>query len=369
MTDKNRDKISAESMATLQDPIRIGAWELPNRVIMAPLTRCRASEGRVPNDLMRQYYQQRAGAGLIISEATSISPMAVGYPNTPGIWSQEQIAGWKRVTEGIHSAGGQILLQLWHVGRVSDPIYLNGALPLAPSAIAPGGRVSLVRPEKPFVTPRALNLEEIPGIIEEYRKGAENALAAGFDGVEIHGANGYLLDQFLQDVSNHRTDEYGGPIENRARLMLEAIDAAISVWGASRVGLHLAPRGRSHSMGDSNKSATFGYVAQEVGKRGIAFICVRESLEEPRLGPELKRIFGGPYVANELFTKATGEKILADGEADAVAYGTLFISNPDLPRRLALNARLNEPVQETFYAEGPKGYTDYPALDLEQEAA
>jgi 2,4-dienoyl-CoA reductase-like NADH-dependent reductase (Old Yellow Enzyme family) len=360
---------SAESMATLQDPIRIGDWELPNRVIMAPLTRCRASEGRVPNDLMRQYYQQRAGAGLIISEATSISPMGVGYPNTPGIWSQEQIAGWKRVTDGVHSAGGQILLQLWHVGRVSDPIYLNGALPVAPSAIAPGGHVSLVRPEKPFVTPRALDLQEIPGIIEEYRQGAENALAAGFDGVEIHGANGYLPDQFLQDISNHRTDEYGGPIENRARLMLEAVDAAISVWGASRVGLHLAPRGRSHSMGDSNKPATFGYVAREMRKRGIAFICVRESLEEPRLGPELKRIFGGPCVANELFTKETGERILADGEADAVAYGRLFISNPDLPRRLALNAPLNEPVPETFYAEGSKGYTDYPVLDLEQEAA
>jgi 2,4-dienoyl-CoA reductase-like NADH-dependent reductase (Old Yellow Enzyme family) len=304
-------------MPTLHDPLRIGDWELPNRVIMAPLTRCRSSEGRVPNDLMRQYYQQRASAGLIISEATSISPMGVGYPNTPGIWSREQISGWKRVTDGVHNVGGRILLQLWHVGRVSDPVYLNGALPVAPSAIAPGGHVSLLRPEKPFVTPRALNLGEIPGIIEEYRRGAENALAAGFDGVELHGANGYLLDQFLQDVSNHRTDEYGGSIENRARLMLEAVDAAISVWGASRVGLHLAPRGLSHSMGDSNKPATFGYVAREVGKRGIAFICVRESLEEPRLGPELKRIFDGPYIANELFTKETGEKIVKDGEADA----------------------------------------------------
>lgn len=227
-------------MPTLQDPIRIGDWELPNRVIMAPLTRCRSSEGRVPNDLMRQYYQQRASAGLIISEATSISPMAVGYPNTPGIWSPEQITGWRRVTDGVHSAGGRILLQLWHVGRVSDPFYLNGALP----------------------------------------------------------------------------------------------------------------------------------VAREVGKRGIAFICVRESLEEPRLGPELKRIFGGPYIANELFTKKTGEKIVEDCEADAVAYGRLFIANPDLPRRLALNAPLNEPIQETFYASvGAKGYTDYPALDVEQEAA
>ena len=358
-------------MPTLEDPIRIGDWELRNRVIMAPLTRCRSSEGRVPNDLMRQYYQQRASAGLIISEATSISPMGVGYPNTPGIWSQDQIAGWKRVTDGIHAAGGRIVLQLWHVGRVSDPIYLNGALPVAPSAIAPEGHVSLIRPEKPFVRPRALKLGEIAGIIEDYRRGAENALAAGFDGVEIHGANGYLPDQFLQDVSNHRTDEYGGSIENRARLMLEAVDAAISVWGASRVGLHLAPRGRSHSMGDSNKPATFGYVASEVRKRGIAFICVRESLEEPRVGPELKRIFGGLYIANELFTKESGEKILEDSEADAVAYGRLFISNPDLPRRLALDAPLNEPIQDTFYASnaGPRGYIDYPALDVEKEAA
>ena len=233
-------------MAALLDPIRIGDWDLPSRIIMAPLTRCRASAGRVPNDLMREYYRQRASAGLIISEATSISPMDVGYPNTPGIWSKEQVAGWKRVTDAVHNADGRILLQLWHVGRVSDPFYLDGALPVAPSPIAPAGHVSLIRPEKPFVTPRALALEEIPGIIADYRRGAENALAAGFDGVEIHGANGYLLDQFLQDGSNHRTDAYGGSVENRARLMLEAVDAAISVWGPARVGLHLNPRGSSH---------------------------------------------------------------------------------------------------------------------------
>jgi 2,4-dienoyl-CoA reductase-like NADH-dependent reductase (Old Yellow Enzyme family) len=356
-------------MATLQDPIRIGDWDLPNRVIMAPLTRCRASEGRVPNDLMREYYQQRAGAGLIISEATSISPMGVGYPDTPGIWSKEQVAGWKRVTDAVHNAGGRILLQLWHVGRVSDPIYLNGALPIAPSAIAPGGHVSLLRPEKAFVTPRALELDEIPAIIAEYRKGAENALAAGFDGVELHGANGYLLDQFLQDGSNHRADAYGGSIENRARLMLEAVDVAISVWGPARVGLHLNPRASSHSMGDSNKAATFGYVAREAGKRAIAFICARESLEEPRLGPELKKAFVGPLIANESFTKESGELVLTAGEADAVAYGRPFIANPDLPRRFALNAPLNEPIPETFYSFGPIGYTDYPALDLEQWAA
>jgi 2,4-dienoyl-CoA reductase-like NADH-dependent reductase (Old Yellow Enzyme family) len=296
--------------------------------------------------------------------------MGVGYPDTPGIWSEEQVAGWKAVTKGVHSAGGQILLQLWHVGRVSDPIYLNGALPVAPSPIAPGGHVSLVRPERPFVTPRALEVYEIPGIIAEYKKAAENAMTAGFDGVEIHGANGYLLDQFLQDVSNHRLDEYGGSIENRARLMLAVVDAVVSVWGPKRVGLHLNPRGNSHSMGDSNKAETFGYVAGEVSKRGIAFICARESLEEPRVGPLIRKAFGGVYVANDSFSREAGEKVLANDEADAVAYGRLFIANPDLPRRFALKAPLNQPDPQTFYAQvGPKGYTDYPFMDEIERAA
>jgi 2,4-dienoyl-CoA reductase-like NADH-dependent reductase (Old Yellow Enzyme family) len=350
-------------MNTLFDPIRIGAWNLPNRILMAPLTRTRSSAGRVPNTMMAEYYRQRASAGLIISEATSISAMGVGYPDTPGIWSDEQIEGWKLVTNAVHDAGGRIVLQLWHVGRLSDPIYLDGKLPVAPSAIAPEGHVSLIRPEKTFVTPRALELSEIPGIVKDYRRGAVNAQKAGFDGGELHGANGYLLDQFLQDSSNHRTDEYGGPIENRARLMLEAVDAAISVWGADRVGLHLAPRGDAHSMGDSNPRATFGYVASEVGRRKIAFICARESLAEPRLGPELKKLFGGPFVANQEFTLEDGKRVLADGEADAVAWGKLFIANPDLPERFAKGAPLNEPDPATFYASGPKGYLDYPFLN------
>jgi len=350
-------------MPTLLDPLRIGAWNLPNRVLMAPLTRCRASEGRVPNALMADYYRQRSGAGLIISEATSISPMGVGYPDTPGIWSEAQVEGWKEVTQAVHEADGRILLQLWHVGRISDPFYLDGALPVAPSALAAKGHVSLIRPEKAFVTPRALETAELPGIIAAYRQGAENALAAGFDGVEVHGANGYLLDQFLQDATNKRTDEYGGPIENRARLMLEAVDAAISVWGANRVGLHLAPRRDSHDMGDSDPAATFGYVAREMGKRKIAFLCARESVNEPRLGPELKKAFGGIYIANERFTREGADVALAAGEADAVAFGKLFIANPDLPKRFALGTALNEPKPETFYAAGPGGYIDYPSLD------
>lgn len=349
-------------MPTLFDPITLGDLHLPNRIFMAPLTRCRSSEGRVPNALMREYYTQRASAGLIFSEATSISPMGVGYPNTPGIWSDAQVAGWKAITDSVHQAGGRMLLQLWHVGRMSDPMYLDGKLPIAPSAIAPAGHISLVRPKKTFVTPRALETREIPGIIEEYRQGAENAKRAGFDGVEIHGANGYLLDQFLQDKTNHRTDRYGGSIENRARLMLEVTDAVISVWGAGRVGMHLAPRGDAHDMGDSNPAATFGYVAKALGERRIAFICARESLGPNRLGPQLKAAFRGPYVANEGFARETGEQVVAAGEADAVAFGKLIIANPDLPERFRLNAPLNEPDPNTFYADGPKGYTDYPFL-------
>lgn len=351
-------------MPSLFDPITIGDLALPNRIVMAPLTRCRASEGRVPNDLMREYYVARASAGLILTEATSVTPMGVGYPNTPGIWSDAQIGGWRRITEAVHAAGGRIMLQLWHVGRISDPLYLDGSLPVAPSAIRPKGHVSLVRPVKDFVTPRALERDEIPEIIALYRKGAENAMAAGFDGVEVHGANGYLLDQFLQDSTNKREDDYGGPVENRARLMLEVVDQAIEVWGAGRVGLHLAPRGDAHDMGDSDPLATFSYVAREAGRRGLAFLCARESLGDNRIGPQLKRAFGGAYIANEGFARETAEAVLERGEADAVAFGKPFIANPDLVRRFQLKAPLNTPDPATFYADGPRGYTDYPGLEV-----
>jgi len=350
-------------MTTLFDPIKVGSLELPNRIIMAPLTRSRAvGAGRVPNALMAEYYVQRASAGLILSEATSVSPMGVGYADTPGIWSDEQVEGWKHVTDAVHQAGGRIFLQLWHVGRISDPIFLDGELPVAPSAVQPKGHVSLVRPTKEYVTPRALTLEEIPGIVAAYRKGAENAKKAGFDGVEIHGANGYLLDQFLQDSTNQRTDAYGGSIENRARLLLEVTDACIAVWGADRVGMHLAPRRDAHDMGDSAPLDTFGHVARELGKRGIAFICAREAIGADRLGPELKRIFGGVYIANEKLTKDSAEQLLTSGDADAVAFGQWFIANPDLPERLKRNAPLNAPRPDKFYAPTAEGYTDYPAL-------
>lgn len=347
----------------LFQPLHAGAFTFPNRIIMAPLTRCRASEGRVPNAMMAEYYAQRSSFGMILSEATSISPMAVGYPDTPGIWSDAQVAGWKLITDAVHQKGGQILLQLWHVGRISDPIYLNGELPVAPSAIAAAGHVSLIRPEKSFVTPRALELSEIPKIVEDYRIAAVNAKAAGFDGVEIHAANGYLIDQFLQDSSNHRNDAYGGSIENRARLLLEVTDAVVSVWGADRVGVHLAPRGDAHGVGDSDLSAVFHHAARELGKRNLAFLCARESYTAPALGPSLKQAFGGIYIANEDFTADSAREAISAGTADAVAFGKTAIANPDLVERFRTGAPLNPPDPTSFYGQGPSGYTDYPALN------
>ena len=302
---------------SLFEPLHAGALRLLNRIVMAPLTRCRASAGRVPNAMMAEYYAQRASFGLILAEATAVSPMGVGYPDTPGIWSDEQVEGWKLVTKAVHQAGGQILLQLWHVGRISDPFYLDGELPVSASAVQPAGHVSLMRPIKEFVTPRALELGEIPAIIEAYRKGAENAKAAGFDGVEIHGANGYLIDQFLQDSTNHRSDGYGGSIENRARFMMEVTDAVVSVWGADRVGMHIAPRGDAHDMGDSDPAALFTHVARELGRRKLAFLCARESHDRPALGPALKQAFGGVFIANDGFTAESAREAIASGHADA----------------------------------------------------
>lgn len=369
------------SVPTLFDPLKVGALTLPNRIVMAPLTRSRAlPEGRVPSDLAVEYYTQRADAGLILTEATSVTPMGVGYAATPGIWSDEQVEGWKKITSAVHAKGGRIMLQLWHVGRVSHPLFLDGKTPVSASAVRPKGRVSLVRPETEYVTPRALELDEIAGVIADFKKGARNAKTAGFDGVEIHGANGYLIDQFLQDSTNHRTDAYGGSIEKRARLMLEVADACIDVWGADRVGMHLAPRGDAHDMGDSDRLATFTYVGRELGKRGLAFLCAREavlgpgvvptdSTGKPRdtggkesIGRAIKQAFGGVYIANESFTRETAEQALRDGWADAVAFGKLFIANPDLVTRFAKHAPLNEWDSATFYVGGAKGYTDYPAL-------
>jgi len=350
-------------MPSLFEPITVGTLRLPNRIVMAPLTRSRATaDTRVPVPMMAEYYSQRATAGLIISEATVVDRMGVGYQATPGIWSDEQVEGWKSVTGAVHKAGGRIFLQLWHVGRISDPSLLDGKPPVSASAIAAKGDVSLLRPARPYPVPRALETHEIPELIAAYRNGAANAKTAGFDGVEIHGANGYLLDQFLQDSTNLRTDAYGGTREKRARLMLEVTDAVAEVWGADRVGMHLAPRADRHDMGDSDRLATFTYLVRELGKRRLAFICAREARLEDSIGPSIREAFGGVYIANENFTRETAEQALADGVADAVAFGRAFIANPDLVERFAANAPLNAWDDRTFYGGGARGYIDYPAL-------
>ena len=347
-------------MTTLFDPLQIGPLELKNRIIMAPLTRSRAGDERVPNALMAEYYRQRAGAGLILSEATSVTPMGVGYAGTPGIWSDEQVEGWKLVTDAVHDAGGLISLQLWHVGRISHPMFLDGETPVSASAIRPAGTVSLVRPKVEYVTPRALETEEIPGIIEAYRQGAENAKRAGFDGVEVHSANGYLIDQFLQDHSNQRSDQYGGSIENRVRLLNEITDAVNEVWGADRVGVHLSPRGDDHDMGDSDPHALFTQVGRDMAARGVAFLAIREHIGDDSLLSDIKQAFGGVVIANEGLTQETASQLLSDGVADAAAFGRDFISTPDLPERFRNGVTLNALDASGLYVGGEKGYTDYP---------
>jgi 2,4-dienoyl-CoA reductase-like NADH-dependent reductase (Old Yellow Enzyme family) len=349
-------------MSILFEPLKVGALTLPNRIVMAPLTRLRGTVDHLPTALMVDYYRQRASAGLIITEGTPVSPLGVGYAQVPGIWSAEQTELWKPVTAAVHEAGGRIFAQIWHVGRVSDSSFLDGRQPVAPSALAAPGTVTLLRPKKEFETPRALSLEEIKHVIEEFHQGAKNAQEAGFDGVEIHGANGYLLDQFLHSASNIRDDEYGGSVENRARLHIEVAEAASAVFGADRVGMHLAPRGDVMGMGDNNPREIFTYVATELGKRKLAFLMAREFYADDRLGPDLKKAFGGVYIANEKYTQAQAEHVIEAGEADAVAFGKLFIANPDLPKRFKTGAPLNNPNPETFYSHGPEGYVDYPAL-------
>ncbi|PKP72371.1 MAG: alkene reductase [Alphaproteobacteria bacterium HGW-Alphaproteobacteria-5] len=353
-------------MPTLFDPVRIGDLDLPNRIIMAPLTRTRAIGGaHIPNELMAEYYVQRASAGLIFTEATVISPMGVGYANVPGVWTAEHIEGWRRITDAVHRAGGRIFQQLWHVGRISHPTLLGGALPVAPSAIAAEGTVKLLRPKQPYPVPRALEEHELPGIVEEYRNAARNAQAAGFDGVEVHGANGYLLDQFLQDATNRRDDGFGGSVENRAKLLLDVTDAVIGVWGASRVGVHISPRCDRPGLGDSDPRALFGHVVEELARRRIAFIFSREYEDADSLGPDLRSRFSGAWIANELFTRDSAQAAVETGRADAVAFGRLFIANPDLPARFRIGAPLNEVNADTVYFGHAAGYTDYAPLDID----
>jgi len=309
---------------------------------------------------MKTYYTQRASAGLIVTEATAISPQGVGYPNTPGIWSNEQVNAWRSITDSVHNAGGRIVLQLWHVGRISHSSYLNGQLPVAPSAIAPAGHVSLVRPIQPYETPKALSKPEIKAIQADYKKAAQNAKEAGFDGVEIHGANGYLPDLFLESKTNLRNDEYGGTIPNRARFMLEITQDVMEVWGADQVGMHLSPRGKASDIADDTPQETFGYVAQELGKLKLAFLFLRDKQENGWLTPYLKQQFGGPVISNDSIptTPAEAEQLL--NTVDAVAFGRLFISNPDLVARIQHGHPLTEADPATFYAPGEIGYTNYP---------
>ena len=352
----------------LQNPLTIGSYQLPNRIIMAPLTRMRAPEN-TPTDLMATYYEQRASAGLIISEASSISTQGVGYPATPYIFNAAHVAGWKKITAAVHAKNGHIFLQLWHVGRVSHPDFHNGELPVAPSAIAPKGKAFTAKGLQDFVTPRALELDEIPGIVADYKNAARQALEAGFDGVEIHGANGYLLDQFLRDGSNTRTDAYGGSYENRARFLLEVTAAVIDVWGAERVGIRLSPSGTFNDMADSNPEAFFVYLAEQLSPLNLAYLHVVDALEgDIRHGAKvislaaLRKAYEGTLIVCGGYDQARAEQVLEQGQADAVAFGQLYIANPDLVERFKLNAPLNKPHAATFYGGDAKGYTDYPSL-------
>ena len=351
-------------MAELNSPLTLGALELKNRVIMAPLTRSRATADRVPTPMMAEYYAQRASAGLIISEATVISEEANGYLNTPGLFSDVQVEGWKQVTKAVHEKGGLIVAQLWHVGRVSHPDLLNGETPVSASSVQQAGHVSLLRPKRPYVLPRPLEIAEIHAITEQYKQAAVRAKAAGFDGVELHAANGYLIDQFLQTKTNKREDEYGGSVENRARFLLEVMDALIEVWGADRVGVHLAPRGDEHDMGDNDPRETFGYVMEQLGKRQIAFFFTREYLAEDSISEYMKqRSHGVPYIANMRLSREDAIELLASGKADAVSFGKAYIANPDLYERLLEDAPLNElKLENMIGSQAAEGYIDYPTL-------
>lgn len=350
-------------MTSLFDSVQLGEVTLQNRIVMAPMTRARAASARVPNDLMRTYYSQRASAGLIITEGTIVSPLGAGYRDTPGIWCKAQVEGWRSITRAVHDKGGKIFLQLWHVGRVSDPEFLSGEIPVAPSAIACAGQVSLLRPKRDYVTPRTLHVNEIRRIVGEFEQAARNAKQVGFDGVEIHAANGYLVDQFLHDGSNHRTDEYGGPVRHRSRFLLEIVDACIGVWGAGRVGVHLSPRGDLHDMHDGNPAELFGHAATELGWRRIAFLCLRERPGPDSLTPAIRKAFGGRIIANEGFGFESASQAVADGDADAVAFAKLYVANPDLVHRLRQGLPLNAWDSDTFYTSGAQGYTDYPCAN------
>lgn len=354
----------------LFSPATLGSIHLKNRIVMAPLTRNRAGEGGVPQDLNVKYYEQRASAGLIVTEATPISPMGHGYPALPGIYTDAQVAGWKKVVEAVHAKGGKIVIQIWHVGRISHPSLLpNNAQPVAPSAIKPAGQAFTYEGLTDFVEPRALDASELPGIVNDYVHATKCALAAGFDGVEIHAANGYLLDQFLRDGSNKRTDQYGGSIENRTRFLLEVVKAVVDTAGSDKVGIRISPVNPFNDMRDSNPQALFNHVVSELNQFNLAYLHAVEGgihgggESEPFNFDEMRKLFKGSYMANLAYDKARGNAAIASGHADVIAYGVPFIANPDLVERFKTNAALNQADDATFYGGTEKGYTDYPFLN------
>jgi 2,4-dienoyl-CoA reductase-like NADH-dependent reductase (Old Yellow Enzyme family) len=357
--------------ASLFDPIQLGAITAPNRIIMAPLTRGRAGPGFVPNELARDYYRQRASAGLIISEATGISQEGLGWPSAPGLWTEAQVEGWKPVTDAVHEAGGRIVAQLWHMGRLVHSVFNDGKQPVSASATQGIGRAHTPVGRRDLEVARPLELDEIPRVIADYARAAENAKKAGFDGVQLHGANGYLIDQFLRDNANLRDDDYGGPVENRIRLLREVTEALIGVWGADRVSVRLSPNGDSQGVDDSNPAPLFTAAAAALDALGIAFLELREpgpdgtfgKTDVPKQSPAIRKAFTGPLILNSDYTVALAEEALASGIADAIAFGRPFIGNPDLVERIRTGAEWAADNPQTWYAPGPEGYTDYPALE------
>lgn len=356
---------------TLHTPLTLGNLELPNRMIMAPLTRGRSGKHHIPNEMMAEYYRQRASAGLIVSEATAVCPGGFGWVGAPAIYSDEQQEGWRNVTNQVHKAGGRIFLQLWHMGRVSHPDFLDGGLPVAPSAVAAAGEAVTFEGKKPYVVPRELSVADMTLLIKQYAKATERALNAGFDGVEIHSANGYLLDQFLRDGSNHREDEYGGTVVNRLRFPLQVVDAVVAIASKERVGLRISPVNPYNDMRDTHPAELFTAYAAELAKRDLAYLHVLEALPghflyaegyEPVL-PEIRKVFPGILITNGGYGYESGNRMLNNGEADAIAYGVPFLANPDLVERFRLGADLNVPDMTTFYSNGRKGYTDYPFMN------
>ena len=364
-------------MPTLFDPIRLGAIEAPNRILMAPLTRGRATRAHVPTPIMAEYYVQRASAGLIISEATGISQQGLGWPYAPGLWSEAQVEAWRPVTAAVHAAGGRIVAQLWHMGRIVHPSFIGGEQPVSASATTAPDAAHTYDGKQPYTEARALRVDEIPALLEDYRRAARNAMAAGFDGVQVHAANGYLIDQFLRDGSNHRDDAYGGSIDNRTRLLREVAQAVVDTVGAERTGVRLSPNGAIQGVDDSEAPSLFVAAAAALSDVGVAFLELREPIPEgtfgkpstPPVAPAIRKAFKGVLVLNSDYDGARAEAAMASGIPDAIAFGRPFLANPDLPARLAAGAPLNKDVAKTWYSQGPDGYVDYPRMDAAAKAA